>query len=99
MVPFAVLLLSSMVLADSHSPYFGDCRRDTFGDSFRSIRDNQILNPDAGMDLEPVEGMDGRAAEAGYKKYIESFSKQKGGESSGTVGFLPQISAPGGGGK
>lgn len=99
----AVLLTGSPVLAaGSYGSYFyDDCRRDTFGESFHGMRDAQILNPDAGSNLAPVEGIDGQAADISYMKYIESFSKQKNkaGSEGGGVGFLPVVSLPGGGGK
>jgi hypothetical protein len=53
--------------------------RDTFGDAFRMARDGQILDPDAGLNLEPVEGLEGRAAEGIHEKYIESLGKKAGG--------------------
>ena len=101
-VPFALLLLCSSARAGdgSYGPYFyGDCRRDTFGESFKAARDAQILNPDAGSNLQPVAGMDAGAAEAGYKKYVESFSKQTGGSGGAGMGFVPVIGASPGGSK
>ncbi len=99
-IPLVVLLLSSMALADPYGSYFYDyCRKDTFGESFRHARDAQILNPDARFNLNPVEGQNGWAAEAGYRKYIGSFSQQKGASESGTVGFVPMVTSPPGGGK
>ena len=45
--------------------------------SFESAKNNQILNPDAGKNLEPVVGLNGEAAEHGVNKYKESFKEQK----------------------
>lgn len=47
-----------------------------WGKSFESAKKNQILNPDAGKDLEPVVGLNGEAAEHGVNKYKESFKKE-----------------------
>ncbi|NLI32779.1 MAG: hypothetical protein GX422_08365 [Deltaproteobacteria bacterium] len=94
LVPLALVLLGSPVLSDSYGPYF-QCyppERDTFGDAFRMARDGQILDPDAGLNLEPVEGLEGRAAEGIHEKYIESLGKKAGGGGGGgTVGFVPLI--------
>lgn len=63
---------------------------DTFGDAFRKARADQALNPDAGRDLAPVEGLDGRAAELIMDKYYKSFGKE-GESSAGKTGgsYLP----------
>ena len=48
-----------------------------FAKSFESAKNNQILNPDAGKNLEPVVGLNGEAAEHGVDKYNKSFEKQE----------------------
>ena len=48
-----------------------------FGNSFESAKNNQILNPDAGKNLEPVVGLNGEAAEQGVDKYKKSFEKEQ----------------------
>jgi len=47
-----------------------------YAKSFESAKNNQILNPDAGKNLEPVVGLNGEAAEHGVDKYKKSFEKQ-----------------------
>ncbi len=73
LVPVLVLFLSS------HAPAWdGWCfsqRKQPMGDSFRSARDNQVLNPDAARDLTPVYGLDGEAAERVYHRYLQTFEK------------------------
>ena len=46
-----------------------------WGKSLETAKNNQILNPDAGENLDPVLGLDGKAAEYGVNKYKESFKK------------------------
>ena len=46
-----------------------------WGKSFESAKNNQILNPDAGKNLDPVLGLDGTAADYAVGKYKESFKK------------------------
>lgn len=46
-----------------------------YGTSFKLAISNQILNPEAGKNLKPVEGIDGKAAEAALERYRESFKK------------------------
>lgn len=54
----------------------GDYLNMNYGKSFESAKNNQILNPDAGKNLEPVLGLNGEAAEHGVDKYKKSFEKQ-----------------------
>ena len=85
-----VLLICTSVLAE---PCLFMCGspREHLGDAFRAQRDNQILNPDAQWNMEPVEGLDGNAAEHVYNRYVDSFKKSGSKQTSGvsTVGFLP----------
>lgn len=46
-----------------------------FGTSFRAQIVNQTLNPEAGKDLDPVTGFDGKAAQATTEKYRKEFEK------------------------
>ncbi len=47
-----------------------------WGSSFESAKQNQILNPEAEKNLEPVVGMDGQAAEGSLGEYRKGFTKQ-----------------------
>ena len=47
-----------------------------YGNSARLVKRNQILNPDAAKNLEPVCGFDGHAAEATIDGYQKSFPNQ-----------------------
>ncbi len=46
-----------------------------YGTSFKLSKFNQILNPEAEKNLEPVTGMDGQAAKATLDKYRKDFEK------------------------
>ena len=46
-----------------------------FGTSFKLTQSNQILNPEAEKNIEPVTGFDGRAAQAAIEKYRKDFEK------------------------
>lgn len=46
-----------------------------FGTSVKLAKTNQILNPEAGKNLEPVTGFDGKAAQATMEKYWKDFGK------------------------
>ena len=48
-----------------------------FGNSYEAAINNQILNPDAEKDLEPVVGLDGQAAEYTVDRYKKSFEKEQ----------------------
>ena len=47
-----------------------------WGSSFESARYNQLLNPDAGKNLDPVLGLDGTAADQTMDRYREGFQGQ-----------------------
>ncbi len=46
-----------------------------FGTSFNLQKVNQIANPEAEKDLDPVTGFDGKAAQATMEKYRKEFEK------------------------
>lgn len=54
--------------------HYGALQED-YGKSYNMAKYNQILNPGASENLEPVMGLDSKAAEAATKNYIGSFSK------------------------
>jgi hypothetical protein len=47
-----------------------------WGKSFESAKYNQILNPEAGKNLEPVVGLDGQAAEITLGTYRNGFEQK-----------------------
>ena len=47
-----------------------------WGRSFESAKYNQILNPEAGRNVGPVEGLDGEAAESSMAKYRQGFTSE-----------------------
>jgi hypothetical protein len=48
-----------------------------WGRSYESAKYNQMLNPDAGKNLDPVAGMDGQVAEGTIEKYRKGEDKKK----------------------
>jgi hypothetical protein len=46
-----------------------------YGTSAKLAKFNQILNPDADKNMEPVEGLSGNAAQENMKKYEKNFEK------------------------
>lgn len=47
-----------------------------WGRSVETAKYNQILNPAAGKDLAPVEGLNGKASSNSVEKYENSFKKE-----------------------
>lgn len=45
-----------------------------FGRSVDLLRAQQVINPQAGLNRNPVAGLDGKAGVAGYEAYQKSFS-------------------------
>ncbi len=80
-------------LAAAGCAHYGTLEED-YGKSYNMAKENQILNPGASKNLEPVKGLNGRAAEAVMNKYIDSFSK-KGCEQPAQQSFavLPMLPA------
>ena len=57
---------------------FSGCARETmlaknWGTSFESAKQSQILNPEAGKNLDPVVGLDGQAVEIIVEEYRKGF--------------------------
>jgi hypothetical protein len=46
-----------------------------YGNSYKQAKHNQILNPDAAKDLEPVTGFDGKAAQKTIERHRKDFEK------------------------
>jgi hypothetical protein len=46
-----------------------------YGNSYNLAKHNQILNPDAAKNLEPVTGFDGNAAQKTMEKYRKDFER------------------------
>jgi hypothetical protein len=53
----------------STTPYLDE----HFGDSVNAAKAQQTLNPEASLDTEPVNGVDGQAANAAVDRYHRSF--------------------------
>jgi hypothetical protein len=47
-----------------------------WGRSFETAKCDQILNPDASKNTNPVSGLDGNASEVIMDKYLQSLSKE-----------------------
>ena len=72
----AVIALVSFTWACGGTPFHKDSTLNkNWGRSFESAKYNQILNPEAGKNLEPVTGLDGVSSENNSNKYKESFKK------------------------
>jgi hypothetical protein len=60
------------------TPYSQDSTIDrNWGRSHGTAIYNQMLNPDAAKNLDPVSGLDGVAAEHNVKKYQDSFKETR----------------------
>ncbi len=66
---YAAIVFILLLIAGCH---YGAINKD-FGNSYKMQADGQILNPRAGKNVQPVTGLDGRAADTVVKKYVDSF--------------------------
>ena len=57
-----------------------------FGNATRATLNAQIVNPDAGNNLDPVAGLDGQAAIDALENYQKSFAEPKPIENSFNIG-------------
>lgn len=61
-----------------------------YGNSFKLSKSNQILNPEAAKNLEPVYGIDGPTAEIIMDKYRGEFEKRETSAPSYLIGDIRQ---------
>ncbi len=74
----AVLCVLSITLAILLFACAGPTRVEkNFGKSVRQARINQILDPEAEKNLEPVTGLDGKAAQATIERYRKTFEPNR----------------------
>lgn len=68
---FTILCLVAAGVAGCASPT--PILDENFGNAVRTVRAMQTANPNAGMNPDPVAGMDGTAATESMRRYQESF--------------------------
>jgi hypothetical protein len=51
-----------------------------WGRSYETAKYNQLLDPDAGQNPEPIEGLDGKATDYEIEKYRDTFREKSQGE-------------------
>jgi hypothetical protein len=74
-IPFILLTLIAIFLIFACA---GPSRLDKdYGKSIKQARSNQVLHPEAEKNLDPVIGMDGKAAQAGIEKYRNTFEQPR----------------------
>lgn len=75
LILLVVLVSASSVCAETFVEWYRRTyQREThFGASYEAARSGQILHPEAGKNLDPIEGFDGQAAEITMEKYRQGF--------------------------
>jgi len=71
----AILSILLLTFGCSGSPYRETALDKSWGRSLEATQFAQMIDPDAGKDPAPVEGLDGRASETNVFKYLKSFEK------------------------
>ena len=86
---FVALLLTVGLIT---MPACGVSLKKNWGRSFEEQRVGQLLDPSAGKNTKPVDGMNGRAAEGAVQQYEGSFGggSQRGGGSESLFDALNQ---------
>lgn len=70
LIPVVLLALSACTTVSTTSRI-----DEQLGDSLRMLKAQQIVNPDASANPDPVKGLDGKAARAALENYQESLRK------------------------
>jgi len=87
----ACAMLALSAGCSSSGPVYEETLLDkNWGRSVETAKYNQILNPEAGKDLTPVEGLSGNAADNSVQKYENSFKKETKQESTSTTATITQ---------
>ena len=85
----ACAMLALFAGCSSSGPVYEETLLDkNWGRSVETAKYNQILNPEAGKDLAPVEGLSGKAADNSVQKYENSFKKETKQESTSTTATI-----------
>jgi hypothetical protein len=72
----AMIVLVAFTWACGGTPFHKNSTLNkNWGRAYETAKYNQILNPEAGKNLEPVTGLDGDASESNVNKYKEGFKK------------------------
>lgn len=79
---FAFAALAPLVGCSSTTPYW-DAR---FGEAVRTTTAQQIINPEASLNADPVTGVDGKAAAGAMGEYGKSFVTPEENPSVFTIG-------------
>jgi hypothetical protein len=87
----ACAMLALSAGCSSSGPVYQETLLDkNWGRSVETAKYNQILNPDAGKNLTPVEGLDGKATDNSVQKYDNSFKKESKQETTSTTATITQ---------
>jgi hypothetical protein len=71
-----IMALAALTWACGGTPFHKDSTLNkNWGRSYETAKYNQILNPEAAKNLEPVTGLDGQPSDYNVNKYKESFKK------------------------
>ena len=74
----ALLLATAVSCGGSRNVFEGETPLDrNWGRSYEAAKYNQMVDPNAGKNLEPVVGLGGVAAENTVNKYDQSFKEKK----------------------
>ena len=77
-----IAILISATGCASRTPYLDS----HFGEAVNMLKAQQVLNPQASNNPDPVKGMDARAAKSAYDSYQKSFSAPEPQSSAFTIG-------------
>lgn len=72
-ITYKSLLLSALVVVLSGCASTTPNLDSRFGEAVNSAKADQIVNPDASQNTDPVAGVDGKAAKAAVDRYHESY--------------------------
>jgi hypothetical protein len=89
---YSALVIVMIILMTAGCATYGALEED-YGNSYRSAKSGQTLNPGASKNLAPVAGISGSAADQVVKKYTDSFAPSAQTPQQAPMGLMPLSSS------
>ena len=89
---YSALVIVLIFLMTAGCATYGALEED-YGNSYRSVKSGQTLNPGASKNLTPVAGISGTAADQVVKKYTDNFAPTGQTQQQAPMGLMPLLSS------
>ncbi len=89
---YYALVIVLIFLMTAGCATYGGLEED-YGNSYRSVKSSQTLNPGASKNLTPVAGISGTASDQVVKKYTDSFAPTGQAQQQAPMSLIPLLSS------